>query len=126
MGSIFRTDEPIPTTNGPFPTEDELIQSMIERYIQDCGATMQQQADLYNRVLPKVLRGSEEPVFTHAKFKPNNAIIRPGGDIVILDWAVSGSYPSYWEYAIAMLACGNWKGDWHAYIAKILEEYPSH
>ncbi|KAH7140893.1 kinase-like domain-containing protein [Dactylonectria macrodidyma] len=126
MDVVFRTDEPIPTINGPFSTEDELIQGMIERYLQDCGTIMQQKADYYSRVLPKVLRGSDKPVFTYAKFKPNNVIIRPGGDVVIVDWATAGWYPSYWEYGISMFACGDWKDDWHAYVAEILEEFPSH
>ncbi|EJP68605.1 phosphotransferase enzyme family protein [Beauveria bassiana ARSEF 2860] len=51
---------------------------------------------------------------------------RPDGRIAIVDWAASGWYPVYWEYAVAVCAHRGWSSDWHTYIRLFLDEYPNH
>ncbi|KAF7550153.1 hypothetical protein G7046_g8108 [Stylonectria norvegica] len=122
---MFWMDVPVPNINGPFATEGKLIEGMIIRFVRDTGTEMRHKAEYYRRVLPKALQGNGEPAFTHGDLQRKNVIICPDGGVAIVDWAASGWYPSYWEYATAMFACGNWRDDWHVYLAKILDEYPN-
>ena len=123
---IFDTFEPMQKLNGPYSTEGEFIDGMISSYSQYCGERGSYKAEYYRRVLPKALRGSGTPVFTHDDLQRKNVMVRPDGTISIVDWAASGWYPSYWEYATAMFACGRWMDDWNVYLAQILEEFPNH
>ena len=43
--------------------------------------------------------------------------------VTILDWEVAGWYPSYWEYARALFACGHWNDDWNFWVDRILDQY---
>lgn len=122
---MFWTEESSPSINGPFATEDELIEGIVSKYIQECGDRMMHKAEYYRRVLPKTLRGNEKPVFTHNDLQRKNILVLSDGTIALIDWAEAGWYPSYWEYATAMLACGLWRDDWHRYISATLEEFPS-
>ncbi|KAK5988049.1 hypothetical protein PT974_12185 [Cladobotryum mycophilum] len=81
----FWTHEPS-VAMSPFSTEEELIESMIKRYIDDCGERVVNQAEYYRRVIPKVLRGNGEPVFTHNDLQLKNIILRPDGTVFIIDW----------------------------------------
>ncbi|KAI0551591.1 kinase-like domain-containing protein [Xylaria curta] len=112
------------TTRGPFKTEDELVRGLVEQYRNNSGDIFRHKADYYLRVLPQVLRGSGQPVFTHGDLQRKNIMIGSRGEIAIIDWAPSGWYPTYWEYAVATICCGRWKDDWHCYIAKMLDEFP--
>lgn len=122
---LFLTDTPIPMINGPFDSVDELVEAMIARYARDVGSAVQRKADFYRRVLPQALKGDNAPVFTHGDFQRKNVIILPDGSIALVDWAESGRYPSYWEYATAIFACGSWFDNWHAFLGRILDEYPT-
>jgi hypothetical protein len=44
-------------------------------------------------------------------------------EIVIIDWEFAGWYPSYWEYARCVFACGNWNDDWSVWVDEILEPF---
>lgn len=126
-GGFFWMDKPNPVFTGPFATEDDLIQGLLARYDHEAGDRLRNKGEYYRRVLPDVLRGDEEPVFTHQGLQPKNVMVKPDGSVVIIDWAEAGWYPSYWEYAVSMFCCGRWKNDWHAYVPDILEqEYPNH
>lgn len=122
---FFSAWEPDPTIVGPFATEDDLIQGVINRYASECYSSLAQRVNYYRRVLPRILKNGEGNIFSHGDLQRKNIIIQPDGSDVLVDWATGGWYPSYWEYAMAMVACGNWKDDWHAYLAKILDEYPN-
>jgi hypothetical protein len=122
---LFWTQEPAPEINGPFMSEDELFEGIIAKYIYECEDAMKSKADHYRRVLPKILRGSGQPVFTHNDLKRKNVIVCPDGSIVLLSWARSGWYPTYWEYATTMWAERQLVDDWHVYIGEILEEFPN-
>lgn len=122
---LFWTDEePIRTMNGPFHTEDELIHAAVQQY-RKLGDRMHPKADYYSRVLPQVLRGNGKSVFTHGDLQRKNIMVGDGGEVAIIDWAASGWYPTYWEYAITMFAFGGWEDDWHRYIPKMLSEFPN-
>lgn len=125
-GSLFLTSDPTRATNGIFETEDGLIRNMVARYRQEGGESLRNKADYYERVLPQVLRGNGKSVFTHADFQRKNVMVGPKGNIALIDWASAGWCPTYWEYALALLACVDWKDDWHSYVAQILDEYPDH
>jgi serine/threonine protein kinase len=122
---IFWTPQYDSTISGPFETEDQLIHGMLERHMQDCGDRVRQKTDYYRRILPRYVRGNGVSVFTHNDLQRKNIILRPDGGVVILDWAASGWYPQYWEYATTLHACGLWEDDWHVYATKILDEFPN-
>jgi aminoglycoside phosphotransferase (APT) family kinase protein len=126
LDGMFWTKEDLRAINGPFGTEGDLIDAMLKRYMHDGGDRVRHRADYYRRVLPQVLRGNGTAVFTHNDLQRKNIIIRPNGEAVIVDWATSGWYPVYWEYATAMFAFEARKDDWHVYLGKILDEFPNH
>ncbi|KAI0433406.1 hypothetical protein F5Y09DRAFT_328963 [Xylaria sp. FL1042] len=109
---IFWTREPDVARNGPFKTEEDLVHAIILRYRGENGGLLNQKADYYC-------------LFTHGDFQRKNIMIGSGGRVAILDWAFSGWYPTWWEYSITITGCGAWKDDWHSYIPKVLDEFPS-
>ncbi|OAQ58756.2 phosphotransferase enzyme family protein [Pochonia chlamydosporia 170] len=110
------------TISGPFESESLLNSALIEKYLYNSG--LDQKAAFYRRVLPLILRG-HKPVFTHGDLHRKNVILRENGELVLLDWEAAGWYPEYWEYAMAMFACGAWQDDWHEFLGQVLVEYPT-
>ncbi|KAI1254016.1 hypothetical protein MGN70_004411 [Eutypa lata] len=108
--------------NGPFDSEEQLNNALVEKHIYN--SSLRQKTQFYSRVLPMVLQG-HKPVFTHGDFQKKNVVIAENGTPVLIDWETAGWFPEYWEYALSMFACGAWEDDWHAYVAKILDEYPN-
>jgi Phosphotransferase enzyme family len=56
--------------------------------------------------------------FTHGDLAPRNILIKDGHLAGIVDWAMAGWYPEYWEFARACWHHG--KDDWYKYIEKIV------
>ncbi|KAF4615580.1 hypothetical protein G7Y89_g15293 [Cudoniella acicularis] len=119
--------------NGPFDTQEEVNSAMIKKYIYNNLPIGK--AAFYERTLPQVLY-NHPPTFTHGDLQRKNIIITriPNVDesgtvvddeveVVLLDWEVSGWYPSYWEYSRAMQGCGHFEDDWHYWLGQILDEY---
>ncbi|CZR69578.1 uncharacterized protein PAC_19478 [Phialocephala subalpina] len=103
---------------GPFETEDELNDAMIQKYLYNNLPA--QKAEFYRSAFPIVLK-DHQPVFTHCDFQRKNILVRDVGDgysLIIIDWEASGWYPSYWEFANAMFACGRWEDDWSFWVYK--------
>lgn len=126
LDDVFNAPLGSKEVNGPFATEDELLDCVFRVYLAEAGERMAPKVEYYRRVLPSILRGSGAPVFTHDDFQRKNIIVRPDGKAVMVDWEFAGWYPSYWEYCTALVAFGNWIDDWHKYIAMALDEYPTH
>ncbi|KAI1424739.1 kinase-like domain-containing protein [Xylaria sp. FL1777] len=123
---IFNSeDEPTPTRNGPFKTESAVIHAVILRYRAEGGERLRHKADYYRDVLPQVLQGNGKPVFTHGNLQRKNIMIGSGGEVMIIDWAPSGWYPIWWEYAIAMVS-DDWYELWYRYVPKWMSEFPHH
>ncbi|CAG8962050.1 hypothetical protein HYFRA_00005092 [Hymenoscyphus fraxineus] len=119
--------------NGPFNTEEEVNSAMIKKYL--FNNLPPGKAVFYERTLPQVLC-DHPPVFTHGDLQRKNIIISrlPNVDedgsmvdeeleVVLLDWEVSGWYPSYWEHSRAMQGCGRFEDDWHYWLGQIVDEY---
>jgi aminoglycoside phosphotransferase (APT) family kinase protein len=128
--AVFWTDDPESPYFGPFDTETELNAAMVSKY-RTIGFS-DHRADWYARGFNAVLQG-HNPVFSHGDFQRKNVIVRelqdtssdgsanPSPDIVMIDWEFAAWYPSYWEYARAIFACGHWKDDWDVWVERILE-----
>ncbi|KAI1299087.1 hypothetical protein F5Y03DRAFT_386353 [Xylaria venustula] len=113
-------------TSGPFSTEEELIQAIILRYKEVGGLSLAYKANYYGRMLPQLLKGNGKSIFTHGHLQRKNILVGPRGEIAIVDWALSGWYPIWWEYAMSTICCGLWKDDWYSYIPKVLsKEFPT-
>jgi hypothetical protein len=50
-------------------------------------------------------------------------VARCGSGIVLIDWKYAGWYPSYWEYARAIFACGRWDDGWSEWVERFLEPW---
>ncbi|KAG9253141.1 kinase-like domain-containing protein [Emericellopsis atlantica] len=108
--------------SGPFDSEAEFNNALVQKYLYNSG--LDPKAAYYRRVLPLVLR-DHNPVFTHGDLQRKNIIIKESGMAVLIDWETAGWYPEYWEYALAMFACGAWQDDWHEIVGYSLAEYPN-
>ncbi|KID81768.1 phosphotransferase enzyme family protein [Metarhizium guizhouense ARSEF 977] len=108
--------------SGPFDTEAQLNNALVEKYLYNSG--MPSKARFYRRVLPRVLC-DHASVFSHGDLQRKNVLVGDDGNLCLVGWESAGWYPSYWEYASAMFACGNRRDDWHEYVAGILDEYPN-
>ncbi|KAF2874599.1 hypothetical protein BDV95DRAFT_627222 [Massariosphaeria phaeospora] len=126
---IFWTNDPLRPFAGPFETEASLNKAMIAKYVED--GLSKHKANYYARTFKEVLQ-NHPPVFTHADFQRKNVMIRASSkpltdqaelDVVIIDWEFGGWYPSYWEYARTIFACGRWDDDWSLWVDGILEPF---
>ncbi|CAM6090447.1 unnamed protein product [Calypogeia fissa] len=109
-----------------FGTEDELNAAMLKKYLSSTG--LPGRASLYERAFRQFFC-DHPPTFTHGDFQRKNIIVRADGqalediEVVLIDWKYSGWYPSYWEYAMALIPNSKWDNDWDRWIAMILDEY---
>lgn len=128
LDEIFWTYDPEPSINGPFTSENALIEAMARKYTYDGRPPYR--ADFYRQCLPRLLR-SHGPTFTHGDFQRKNIQIQKvvnnsdGHDtsqlqVTVLDWEKAGWYPSYWEYCLAVCAL-RWDDDWCLWIEKVLD-----
>lgn len=128
LDEIFWTYDPEPSINGPFTSENALIEAMARKYTYDGRPPYR--ADFYRQCLPRLLR-SHGPTFTHGDFQRKNIQIQrvvnnsDGHDtsqlqVTVLDWEKAGWYPSYWEYCLAVCAL-RWDDDWCLWIEKVLD-----
>lgn len=128
LDGLFWTDDPANPYAGPFNTETELNSAIVLKYKEQGLST--HKANFYTRALSSVLHG-HVPTFSHADFQRKNIMVRHSEtqadnarpEIVIIDWEFAGWYPSYWEYARAIFACGRWEDDWNEWVDKILQPY---
>ncbi|KAI8632587.1 kinase-like domain-containing protein [Xylariaceae sp. FL1651] len=102
---LFWTREPTNTMNRPFNTEAELVHGMVQQFRAGSSEVLRHEADY--------------------DFQRKNIMVGSGGEIAVIDWASSERYPTYWEYASAMLPCCGWKDVWHCYIAKFWTSFPN-
>ncbi|PYH66726.1 uncharacterized protein BO88DRAFT_392173 [Aspergillus vadensis CBS 113365] len=131
LDGIFWTSDLEPSINGPFTSESALIEAMARKYTYDGRPRFR--AEFYRQCLPRLLRSSG-PTFTHGDFQRKNVQVHRvvddesggGGDaipqlqVTILDWELSGWYPSYWEYCLAVCAL-RWDDDWCLWVEKVLD-----
>jgi hypothetical protein len=125
LDGLFWTDDPANPYAGPFDTETELNSALILKY-KECGLSSYK-ARYYTRTFAGVFQG-HKPTFSHADFQRKNVLVRTPTDdalpeLVIIDWEFAGWYPSYWEYARAIFACGRWDDDWNDWVDEMLEPY---
>jgi thiamine kinase-like enzyme len=121
--------------DGPFDTEHDLNEAMRRKAIY-INPTAAEKVEFYGQAFPVVLEG-HTPVFTHGDFQRKNFIVmnrvsteaqdwkleNGAFDVAIIDWEFAGWYPTYWDFALAIFACGAWKDDWHRWVGKILNPF---
>lgn len=119
---IFWTNEASRPFAGPFDTEANF---MVAKYVED--GLSKHKAKYYARTFAAVLK-DHGPVFSHGDFQRKNVMMRDRGaegnetasELVFIDWEFAGWYPSYWEYARTIFACGRWDNDWNDLVDKVL------
>ncbi|KAK0636091.1 kinase-like domain-containing protein [Bombardia bombarda] len=125
LDELFDSREGNKEITGPFETDDQFINGVIQKYIVEGGPRLLHKAQYYRRALSTALQTGNKPVFTHCDFQRKNIMLQPDGKVVIIDWEFSGWYPRYWEFSNAMFANGGWEDEWHLYVARVLDEYPT-
>lgn len=88
---------------GPFETQSEFNDALVRKYLAS-GEVPVVKANPYRRSFSAVLEG---PPLTlrHGDLQGKNIFVwRQDLKISMIDWEVAGWYPSYWEYARALLA----------------------
>lgn len=135
LDNVFWTGDTADAIAGPFTTEEELNDAMIKKYI--FNNLPKNKADFYKRAFPSILR-NHHPVFTHGDLQRKNILVQetsPSPDlsvpsttdynheVTVIDWEIAGWYPSYWEYARSIFACGRWNDDWSVYVDKVLDPF---
>ncbi|KAF5676556.1 kinase-like domain-containing protein [Fusarium heterosporum] len=110
-----------PEDFGPYKTEEEFNQGIVKAMKAQGMASGF--VEWRCSVWLSVMKG-HDIVLTHGDFDPRNIIIQEGRVAAILDWELSGYYPSYWEYGKSMLR-PEWESEWHKSkaIDKILKPY---
>ncbi|OAA55442.1 phosphotransferase enzyme family protein [Cordyceps fumosorosea ARSEF 2679] len=119
-------DKPTPSVRSPFKTEDALIDGLLDRFLAEDPGRLRHKTAYYRLVLPKIFKGSGQPVFTHSDLQLKNIMLQPDGRVAMIDWDVAGWYPAYWEYAVAICAHAMWPNDWPSHVGLFLDEYPNH
>ena len=132
LDNIFWTGDTVDSIAGPFDTEKQLNDAMLEKYI--FNNLPRGKSDFYKRAFPSVLH-EHPPVFSHGDFQRKNILLQKRSrcgkdgqatyeyDPVIIDWEFAGWYPSYWEYSRGLYACGRWNDDWSLWVEKVLDPY---
>jgi aminoglycoside phosphotransferase (APT) family kinase protein len=121
LDAVFWTGSASEKFNGPFHTEAEFNNALLETYKFHNGS--QNKAEFYKQTFPSILR-DHPPIFTHGDFQRKNIILRSVGDtehdvdLVLLDWEFSGWYPSYWEHSKTLFASW-WDDDWGLWVNRI-------
>ncbi|KAK0610307.1 hypothetical protein DIS24_g12064 [Lasiodiplodia hormozganensis] len=127
--AIFYLEEPNSAVQGPFESEDEMNEAMIQKMAQYLPQPSQ---SLMRTLMSTTLRG-HKTTFTHGDLQPKNIMVRRTGtrdddtgifEIKILDWEVSGWYPEYWEFCKSTVA-GFAKPDWLELVQQIMQIYPN-
>lgn len=122
--ALFETHEDPNCRTGPFESEEQLNQALLEKYVAS-EARMEGKAIFYERAWASVFSG-HEPVFTHGDLQQKNIMVSEDTDrlcVVIIDWETAGWYPSYWEYARAIFACFGFEDDWSFWLEQALDPY---
>lgn len=123
---LFWTGDESRRLDGPFDSESELNDALVK--VSFSSEQIRGKVDYLRKHLPTVLNG-HPAVFTHADLQRKNIMIRIESNsdisITLLDWETAGWYPSYWEYAHAIIGCRYFEDDWHCCVDRILDPFPS-
>ncbi|KAH7087680.1 kinase-like domain-containing protein [Paraphoma chrysanthemicola] len=125
---LFWTADPSNPFARPFDSEAKLNEAVIQKYVEN--GLSKHKASYYTRTFAVVFQ-NHEPTFSHADFQRNNILMREreaqsdgaNPELVLIDWEFAGWYPSYWDYARAIFACGRWEDDWADWVDKVLEPF---
>ncbi|GFF93398.1 hypothetical protein CNMCM6936_009413 [Aspergillus lentulus] len=131
LNGIFWAGEPDPAVNGPFTSNEDLIEAMARKHTHAFGTSIR--ADVLRHCLPRVLH-DQRPTSIHGDFQRKNIMLQvkegDAGDdsaklqVVVIDWEKSGWYPAYWEYCLAYCAL-RFDDDWCLWVDKVLDPFVS-
>jgi len=76
-----------------FTAEDELVDWAIRMYSSGAGERMASKIRYYKHMLLVVLRRDSSPIFTHNDLQRKDVMVKPDGELCIIDW----------EYALRLL-----------------------
>jgi hypothetical protein len=109
--------------SGPHETEEQWTDAMWRCLECRINGPMRPSMIMRRRSYHAIFKGNK-PVFTHADLDRRNIIIRNDDKTaVLIDWARSGWYPSYWEYCHFATMLVGYEDDWWEWAPVILDEY---
>ncbi|KAK7416624.1 hypothetical protein QQX98_005095 [Neonectria punicea] len=114
----YFTDDP--QGYGPYATEEDFNQGIVKAMKKDNENGF---SEWRCTVWLSVMK-DHDIVLTHGDFDPRNIMVQGDTVTAILDWELSGYYPTYWEYGKALLR-PQWEGQWSRdkAVDKILEPF---
>lgn len=83
---------------GPFGSEAQFNAALTEAYLAALGSGL----DIRPFVRDVLSHDQHKIHFVHANIKPRHIMVHNGRVTGILDWALAGFYPEYWEFAKAI------------------------
>ncbi|KAJ3496156.1 hypothetical protein NLG97_g2862 [Lecanicillium saksenae] len=127
---LFTVGENTKQITWPGDTEEELLECFVTSIRARRPNSPQGMAKYMQDLFLKVYKGSGSAVFTHGDLQMRNILVQPDGSITIIDWAMSGWYPTYWEYVAAISGFDSSftrpLDDWCTFLVSFLEEFPNH
>ncbi|EWG53934.1 hypothetical protein FVEG_12260 [Fusarium verticillioides 7600] len=109
-----------PEGYGPYKTEQDFNQGIVKAMKRDNeNGFTEWRCSVWLSVMK-----DHDIVLTHGDFDPRNILVQGDKVVAILDWEMSGYYPTYWEYGKALLR-PEWESVWSRSKAvdKILEPF---
>ncbi|RBQ70446.1 hypothetical protein FVER14953_12260 [Fusarium verticillioides] len=109
-----------PEGYGPYKTEQDFNQGIVKAMKRDNeNGFTEWRCPVWLSVMK-----DHDIVLTHGDFDPRNILVQGDKVVAILDWEMSGYYPTYWEYGKALLR-PEWESVWSRSKAvdKILEPF---
>lgn len=109
--------------SGPHSTEEQWTDAMWRCLECKVNSPLRSTLQMRRRVYHAIFKGHKS-VFTHADLDRRNILIRDDNKTaVLIDWAYSGWYPSYWEYCHLATMLAGCEDDWWEWLPRILDEY---
>lgn len=104
------------TPVGPFETHAE-FHSFLRGHIPLENCTQ-----VYGEKVTRCHSTEYRTCFAHADLALRNLIERDGKIVAVVDWALAGWYPEYWEYTKAHYGLYN-VPDWYAGLQRVMTRY---
>jgi aminoglycoside phosphotransferase (APT) family kinase protein len=127
--AIFWVPDHDPAISGPFATEAEMNEGMLQHLEQLTPAAYVQ---FVRGMMNSTLCG-HRTVLTHGDLQPKNIMVnRISGhkdnngrlEIHLIDWESAAWYPEYWEFCSSTFGC-RFRPEWLELVQHILHQYPA-
>ncbi|KAJ9636997.1 uncharacterized protein PV06_08151 [Exophiala oligosperma] len=113
----------------PTSTEAEFNDALADACVRDVPDRHNPKEVWWTEYIRRAFASSlrdHPPTFSHGDLQTKNIMVSPEDDTVtIIDWELSGWFPSYWEYTSAMIGAAGtmYETDWYKWMERFLVPY---